>query len=358
VFARLDGSLHAVAFDAQRLAPVGDPVLLLEGVLVKAAGETAADYDVSPDGILVYARGAGVSGTRLVRLARDGGEATLLEIAGDLGYPRFSPDGSRIVYALGMDLWVLDVVRGARTRITFGGSNRFVPLWTTDGSRVTHALGVDAENLVVSSAADGSGAADTVIALGPRKFPTSWSPDGMVLSLTTGPQGSPTNSRDLGMTTMEGTNRTFASFVETPFNERGAVFSPDGRWVAYVSDRSGRDEIYARPYPGPGAEVTLSVAGGQEPVWSRSGTELVYRNPPAFMVVSVRQESGSLQVGSAERLLADRYRREPGPAVGSYAYYDVAANGDLLVVDDIDAGVEGLVVVLNWLEELRARVPS
>jgi hypothetical protein len=141
--------------------------------------------------------------------------------------------------------------------------------------------------------------------------------------------------------------------VATPFQDRAPVFSPDGRWIAYVSNKSGRDEVFVLPYPGPGPESTVSTAGGREPVWSRDGTELFYRSEEQLMVVDVERGVG-FGAGTPRPLFGDVYDRDPG-AGGGIANYDVTAEGErfVMVRRDASAQAEKVVVVLNWAEELR-----
>jgi len=176
-----------------------------------------------------------------------------------------------------------------------------------------------------------------------------------------GPAGTPTNSRDLWTLTLDGSEPSLAPFVETPFSERGALFSPNGRWVAYVSDKSGQNDIYVRPFPGPGAELTISVDGGQEPVWAPSGRELYYRHEDELVVVSVEEVGSSLSVGTPRHFIDDPFMRDTGGAGGGVSNYDIAPSGDhfVMVEDPLTTrdSSAGLHLVLNWLEELR-RVPD
>ena len=372
VYAAADGSVRAVPFDAHAVEVTGSPVPLVEGVGVKASG--AANFDVSDDGRLVYALGGGAGAiaipTNLVLVARGGTRSLLAELESIGWYPRFSPDGSRVAYAVSADatagseadLWVLDVSRGARTRATFGGNNRFYPVWAPGGSRLTHADAAGNQNRLVSTPADGSGGAEALLELGDRRFPTSWSPDGRTLLYYVGPAGTPTNTRDLWMLTVDGGTPSPAPFVETPFMERGAVFSTDGKWVAYVSDKSGQNDVYARPFPGPGAEITVSVGGGQEPVWGPSGSELYYRQEGELLLVPVELASPSLSVGTPRTVFDDPFRRDTGGASGGMANYDIAPNGEafVMVEDASSAGGSALTpqlyLVTNWFEELRQRM--
>ncbi len=164
------------------------------------------------------------------------------------------------------------------------------------------------------------------------------------------------------MLDVDGDTRTPQPFVETPFMERGAIFSPNGRWVAYVSDKSGQNDVYARPYPGPGVEITISVQGGQEPVWAPSGSALYYRHGDELGVVSVEEMEQSLSVGTPRHVFDDRFMRDTGGAEGGVANYDIAPNGEAFVMVE-DASTAGaavlspqLYVVTNWFEELRQRL--
>jgi Tol biopolymer transport system component len=227
---------------------------------------------------------------------------------------------------------------------------------------LTFADGSGTTNRLLWTLADGSGGTETLLEVGPRRFPTSWSPNGRVLALYT---SGPTNTRDLLMLTVDGDKRTPVPFVETPFEERGAIFSPDGRWVAYVSNKSGQNDIYARPYPGPGGEVTISVGGGQEPVWAPSGKELFYRHDGKLLVVRIDETAASLTVGSPTRVFDDPYRLDTGGAAGGVANYDISPDGKrfVMVEEPRPAGSAAsqpvrLNVILNWLEELKRRVPN
>jgi serine/threonine-protein kinase len=363
-------ALLAEAFDRKRLAVSGGPVPVVDGVANASSASPAGFFVVSSTGTLFYQPGTGSGGTtsKLVQLARDGTRAPLGDVAGMSWFPRFSPDGSRIAFGVSAsgevgdpsDLWVLDVKRGARTRVTFTANNRFYPIWTRDGTRLTHADASTATNRVVQTAADGSGTAETLIELGPRSFPSSWSPDGRVLALyTTGPTG----TRDLVILPMDATPRKPTPLVATPFEERGAIFSPDGRWIAYVSNKSGQNDIYARPYPGPGTEITISVGGGQEPVWAPSGKELFYRHGGSLFAVRVDATASSLTVGTPTRLFEDPYRLDTGGAAGGMANYDIAPDGRHFVMIEEPKSTSAatqatLNVVVNWFEELKRRAPA
>ena len=161
---------------------------------------------------------------------------------------------------------------------------------------------------------------------------------------------------------VDGDTRTPEPFVETPFMERGAIFSPNGRWIAYVSDKSGQNDVYARPFPGPGLEVTISVGGGEEPVWAPSGSELYYRHDDELLVVSIDETGSSLAVDTPRHVLDDTFMRDTGGAAGGVANYDIAPSGEQFVMVENASSAGGrvfapqLYVITNWFEELLERV--
>ena len=371
VFGR-GNTLLAQAFDEAALTVLGGAVPMVEGVANSNDNAPAMHFAVSETGTLVYAPTFAVESlaTTLVQATRNGTRSLLAEVDGAIWFPRVSPDGSRVAYgvssgeALGTpsDLWVVELARRARTRVTFAGNNRFYPIWTPDSTRLTFADGSAATNRLQWVLADGSSAPETLIEVGPRRFPTSWSPDGRTLALyTTGPSG----TRDLWMLQVDGAQRTPAPFVETAFEERGAIFSPDGRWIVYVSNKSGQNDIYARPFPGPGGEVTVSVGGGQEPVWAPSGRELFYRHEGKMMAVRIDASGPSLVVSPPVTLFNDPYRLDIGGAAGGVANYDISPDGRYFVMVEEPAAASArplqpmhLVAVLNWFEDLTQRAPT
>jgi len=309
--------------------------------------------------------GAASSGGTLVWVSRDG-EATHLEAdhqPGQYASPRVSPDGSRVAVSLAedpggggglSDLWVFDLTRGTRSRITFEGNNRFFPVWTHDGTRLTWADGITSANRLVWAPADGSGPVSTLLEKAGPQFPTDWSPDGQVLAFY---ESHPETQRDLWVLPMSG-NQTPELFLRTPFQERAATFSPDGRWLAYVSNKSGQDEVYVRPYPGPGEEHVISTRGGKEPVWSPDGHELFYRRADEMMVVAV-DTAEMFHAGPPTVMFVGRYDLDNSAGgLGGVPNYDVAPDGQRFVmVKETTADPPQLIVVLNWHQELKARVP-
>lgn len=345
-------TLLAVPFDVERLEVTGGPVPVVEGVARTGGGFRTgqAHATISDSGSLVYVSGIAQTNRRLAWVDRDGGEEPLPGPPGTHFYPRLSPDGARLAVIDRGDVWIHTMDRGTSTRLTFTEDNNYLA-WTPDGERVIFSssrAGVD--NLFWKSA-DGSDEAEQLLTSQLEQHPDSVSPDGNLLAFH---QHDPGNGTDLWLVSLEG-DREPQPFLQTPFNERGAVFSPNGRWLAYASDESGRNQVYVRPFPGPGGKYQISREGGDSPVWRQSGQELFYRGLNNEMMVVEITAEGGLMAGSP-RLLFEKMR--PGPPL---PFYDVAPSGERFVMslpDEDSAGVQQINVVLNWFEELKRLVPT
>jgi Tol biopolymer transport system component len=360
VYATPDRSLWGVEFDTESLDVRGNPVLLQEGVAVKTATESAANFAISPAGHLAFASGG--AATNLVTVTADGARSLLLRRDDWSAHPRFSPDGTRLAYVASsgdgsgnVDFWVLDLARGSQTRVTFGGDIGYVPVWTPDGKRLTH--GFTGPTPMSSTLADGTGAADPLLVGDAAGLPTSWTPDGRTLAYDLPPQRTATSSWDVALLHVGGDGDRTEPFLQTTFVERGAIFSPDGRWVAYVSNKSGQSNVYARPFPEPATEITISSDGGSEPRWSPLGNEIYYRRGGDLLAVPIERSGLELALGQPRIALANAY---PGEASAIGANYDISSKDGRIVLvegaEGTDASPDRLYIVLNWLTELRARL--
>ena len=344
------GALWAVPFDPDRLELTHDPTVIVEGVQLSVPFASVAHFALAGEGALMYVPSAPRRST-LVWVDRSGQTTPLIEEQAAYSHPRLSPDGTRVTYEMvsetgQVNIWVVDQ-RGTRTRITAEGVN-LDPVWAPDGNWIAFASLRTGDGELYRKRADGTGQAELLLAREEDQAPHSWSSDGLAFY-----DANATTGRDILMLPLEGEQRP-SPIVATPANERSPSLSPDGQWLAYVSNESGRDEIYVQPYPGPGERVTVSTVGGQEPVWSPDGRELFYRDGYKMMVVSVTSDP-EFAIGTATLLFEEPFVMEPPPS-GSQ-FYDVAPDGQQFVMVQQTSRPTELIVVLNWSEELKRLVP-
>jgi serine/threonine-protein kinase len=246
------------------------------------------------------------------------------------------------------DVWSIDVSRGTTRKLTFEGNNG-TAIWTPDGERVTFTSDREGSLNLYWQPLDGSETAQRLTTSANAQFPNSWSPDGTSLAYT---ELDPQAGLDIWVLSTDGPKAV--PFLQTDDNESAAVFSPDGRFLVYVSDESGKDEVYVRAYPGPGGKWTISSGGGHEPVWSHDGSEIYYRSQDWLMAVPIETEP-ELQLGKPQNLFEAPFDEAGAP----YANYDVTPDGTgfTMVRSDEELVSTRLMVVVNWFEELRRRVP-
>jgi Tol biopolymer transport system component len=279
---------------------------------------------------------------------------------GAYGNPRFSPDGRRIAVQIeddaGNDIWIIDPERGTRTRLTSDPANDRAAFWTRDGTRIVFSSGRIGAQTLYWVPTDGSGKAEPLVQSTRNQGATSWSPDGRILAFyeAGGESGYDVWTMVSGEKPMP--------FLATRFRERGAAFSPDGRWLAYSSNESGKDEVYVTPYPGPGGRITISTSGGRSPLWSANGRELFYRNGRQMMAVAV-QTAPAFRAATPQLLFEGEFMEELENSGATN--YDVSADGQQFLMmrpvasaTTAEAPRPTINIVLNWFEELKTRVPA
>ena len=351
-----EATLFAMPFDADRIEPTGEPSPVIEGVGADP-GDGRALFAVADDGTLVYGLGAAVE-RKLVWVDRQGVEQPAAGTLQQYIDPRLSPDGKRLAVFIqesnAYDIWLLELGRGTLTRLTFGGQNAR-PLWSPGGERVIFGSnrGGGVNFNIFSKPADGSGTAEQ-LTTGAYRIPTSISSDGKTIVFR---QNSETTGRDIGMVRLEGESEP-EMLLQTSFEEHTGMLSPNDRWLAYVSNDSGREEIFLRPFPGPGGKVQISTEGGTEPLWSRDGGEIFYRIGDKMMAVAISTEP-QFAPGSPT-LLFEGGDLSVVPGGNPGTGYDVARDGRFLMVraEESSAAAMQINVVLNWFGELKRLVPT
>jgi Tol biopolymer transport system component len=285
-------------------------------------------------------------------VARNGTEQPLPAPPREYDWPRLAPDGRRIAVEVSGQTWIYDTARDALTRLTFAGTSNDAPAWSPDGTRI--AVRSNREGPpggIFWQMADGSGADERLST--PEQVADlvqSFSPDGQFISFT---RPDPRTQRDIWILSVR--DRTRKVFLATPATEGAGRFSPDGRWLAYVSDESGQPEIYVQPFPGPGGKWQISTDGGSEPAWNPNGRELFYRTGDSMMAVPVTTQP-SFSAGRPAELFKGTYLASTFPLTGTT--YDVTRDGQRFVmIKDQGASATQIKVVVNWFEELKRLVP-
>jgi serine/threonine-protein kinase len=347
-------TLMAVPFDPERLEVKGSPVPLIEGVLQGTENSGAMHASVSSSGWLVYAAGGNRLERTVVWVDRKGAEQPLAAPPRPYVAPRLSPDGQLVLEGIDQgnktDIWLYTIARGTLTRLTFEATNNN-PVWAPDGKRIAFSSSKAGAVNLFWKLADGSGPEERLTSSENTQNSTSWSPDGQFIAFTEIDRKS---RGDVWVLPLQG-DRKPIPVARTSFGESAAAFSPDGLRLAYVSDESGRQEVYVQLFPGLGGKLQISTDGGTEPVWSRDGKELFYRNGDAMMAVPIAMRP-TFTPGKPGTLFEKPYRRS-----GATPNYDVSPDGQrfLMVKDSEQAtAVTQITVVLNWFEELKRKVPG
>jgi Tol biopolymer transport system component len=349
-----DGTLLAQPFDTDRLEVRGEPLPLAERVLSTGAGGgggLSAAFSVSDNGVLAY-QSAPLNRSQLAWVDRSGKRLANLGDQADYVDVVLSPTAERAAVSvmhpeLGTrDIWIFDVARGLRERFTTGPSDDFAPVWSPDGGRIVYSSlkqgGVD----LFEKGADGSERRLDTGPAGIGKFAADWSRDGKKILYIGG--GRIIARSDLMLLPLEGERRPRA-FLDASFVETQGRFSPDGRWIAYAANESGRLEVYVRPYPGPGAPERVSSDGGQWPRWRRDGTELFYIAPDDTLTAAAVNGQGTAFQVKAVRPL---FKTRPRSRVRLDAYfYDVAPDGQRFLLNTLvegQASTPPITLVVNW----------
>jgi serine/threonine-protein kinase len=352
-----NGTLRAVPFDLKRREVRGNPVAVIEGAVTKPSG--AASFAISADGTLAYVAGATQAARRsLVWADRQGGEERVDVPPRSYAYARLSPDGTRIALDIRddqNDVWTWDLARATLTRLTFNPGLDRGPIWTPDGRQIAFSMVTAGAESVYVQAADGSGAPSRVTPEQGVFIPVSFSPDGKYLLL----HASGTPPYDLVIVDLEAKTPPKPLLAE-PYSESNGVISPDGRWIAYQSNESGRDEIYVRPFPDVNTgRWQVSTSGGTRPLWNRNGRELFYYLPPGIVMSAAITPGSAFSAGTPTAVVKGAYL---SPQTGRM--YDVSPDGRRFLLIK-EARPEGesppppqLIVVQNWTEELKRLVPT
>ena len=344
------GTLRAVRFDLATLEVRGQSVTVVDKV--KMSNQGAAAFSISKDGTLVYVQAdyRDAAKRTLVWVDREGREEPLGAEAKPYSHPRLSPDGTRIAVNSRdqeRDIWIFDLARQTLDRLTSGTGRELNPVWTPDSSSMLYASPREtgADN-VYRQRADGTGSIEALTSGKNYLYPISIAPNGREVVLVDGNS----SIMHLAVLHLDGSHRIISLIKNESRNINGEI-SPDGRWLAYQSEETGRDEIVIRPYPNvqSGGKWTISLNGGTKPLWARSGKELFYIDLEGYLMAVPVQTRSGFASGAPKRVFHARYHSldELGRS------YDVSLDGRRFLMIKGSGDQATMVVVLNWFEDLR-----
>ncbi len=353
LFAR-ERTLLAQPFDAKKARILGDPLPLAEQIQYFPQNYNTL-FSVSESGVLLYQPRSAAGVAQLVWFDRSGAQIGSLGAPGDQANPRISPDGKRVVLDINdpqtgnNDVWIYESSGGIPTRLTSDPGFDNGAIWSPDASRVAFMSLRKGHADLVQKSSRGSGSEEVFYESDRSKYPTDWSPDGRVILYRAFDANT---NLELWTVSVAG-DRKPTSFLKAGFGVDQGQFSPEGRWVAYASNESGRWEIYVASFPEPGGNWKVSSAGGSEPRWRRDGRELYYLAPDGKLM-AVDVTGGSTFVAGAARPLFQTRRREHISSADLFSY-DVSADGQRFLVNTDVGEVTSppLTVVQNWTTELK-----
>ena len=363
-------TLFAVPFDIKRLEVTGQPAPVVEGVATSGTG--GAQFSVSDSGTLMYLAGSAVNrGVSIYWMDAAGKFTPLRETPGNYNDLVISPDGKRLAMDISSgnrsDIWLYEWERDALTRLTFSGDQNYNPVWTPDGQRIVYA---SAEKGAVPNLwwirADGAGDAQRLTESKGPQYPSSWSPDGKTLAFF---QQKPGIGWDIMTLPVEGSEKSGwkpgqpKPFVSTPSTEAFPLFSPDGRWIAYMSSESGPFEVYVRPFPGPGGKWQISTGGGRLPEWSRNGKELFYlTSDQKIMVVSYTSSGESFRADKARLWSPGQFTdRATNISNINFSQHPDGKRFAVLKTSGAETApppISKVSFIFNFFDELRRKVPA
>lgn len=362
----LENDLLAVPFDLETLEIAGGSVPVVEDLLRRGG---AAQYEISDSGTLVYLReiNPDMQASRsLVWVDRNGTEEPLYDSPNTFWHPRISPDGTQVALCSlqgedGADTYIRNLARGTLTRLTFDPAEDDFPLWTPDGTQIVYYSAREGNTCLYLRAADGTGKDEPIGSFANSWiFPGSWSGDGKTLLV----QESNGGNFRIGALSMEKDGELKFLLEGDPMYAQPQI-SPNGQWLAYTSNESGRNEIFVRPYPDvDGGKWQVSNSGGDSPLWSPDGRELFYRNGDEVMTVSVRNGL-TFDMENPKALFQGMYISANFiPGTIEFSPWDISPDGKrFLMMKDAGTGESPgggprrINIIVNWFEELKQRVP-
>jgi len=348
----LGNTLMAQGFDPENGTVNGNRISLANDLQYSSLSAKAA-FSVSQTGILAYQRGTSISETGLTWVTRNKSTLNRINRPGFLiNEIKLSRDESRLAVSLrdtktgNIDIWIYEISRNVWTRFTFAESSQRWPIWSPDDSQIVYGSFQGQVFSLFAQAVNGSASAETLVTDRGYLTPDDWSTDGKFILYQ---KLSPTTGYDIWVLPMTG-NRTPYPLLQTKFDEGQCAFSPDGKWVAYTSNESGSDEVYVRPFPGPGGKFQISFNGGTAPRWRKDGKEIYYNHfGTGVMMARVSIENNMVQVGEVTTPIA--FTQTTGPSTGRF---ESTSDGQQFILSEGENEIyTPVTLVVNWQAELK-----
>jgi serine/threonine-protein kinase len=342
------GALLAIDFDLSALTVSGTPVSVLEGLGRTWSGD--ADYSVSQTGTLIYEPDVGAKGGSVLAMVDLKGNVRPITAQADFGEFSISPNGRSIatrLFAINDDIWVYDISTGTPVRLTFEAPDEIYPHWTHDGGRIVYGTRV---GKIFWRPSDGTGQREELSRGNYPRYPESLSPDGKSMAFV---ELHPTRRGDIWLMSLEG-DRQARPLLATDADEQEPRFSPDGRWLAYVSNETGRDEVFIRSTADAGGRKRLSSDGGIHPVWGRTARDIFFLRGTQLVTVSLDSQGDPIgrdhAVFTVPKL--DGLEYDAG-----HEGFDIMPDGEHFVFGFGPQAIPATRydIVLNWFEELRKK---
>ena len=349
---RRESKLVAQHFDVEKLELHGDPIPIAEDVGFDATSYQGY-FSASEDGVVVHHSGsAGL--TQLTWSDRKGQQLGIVDEPADQGDLELSPDDNHLVFRRvdfrtgSISLWMIDLARGTPSRFTFEKTTDFAPIWSPDGSRIVFSTLRDGPPNLYQKVSSSAGNDEALFKSSVAKLSFDWSRDGRYILYGV---VDPKTSWDLWVVPLDDTSKP-VPFLQTNFDEQRAKFSPNGRWVAYVSNESGTNEVCVRPFPVTPGKWQVSTAGGEQPRWRRNGKELFYLSADnKLMSVEVNTDGPTFEHRTPTALFGTRVGGIDTPG----NYYSVTTDGQRFILNNLvaEAAYTPITVVLNWTADLK-----
>lgn len=348
ITAAKSGGLFAVPFNLAKLEVTGPTVPVLDHIFMNNG--LIPNYTFSNDGSLIYAQGEkGSQKKKIVSMDQNGETKDVFDQHGDYSQVCFSPNGSKIAVTVGRGetagIGLIDPLKKEFSNLAIEGANNN-PVWSPDGKFLTFTSKRNGKSNIYQKRYNTDLSPGQLTTGDNRQFPTSWAPDGKTLAFC---EDHPDSNLDVWLLKFD-KDTTAQPFIATKFKEHQAMFSPDGKWIAYTSDLSGSDEIYVRSYPDSGEAIKISGTGGTYPNWHPLENKLYFRQRDKLLEVNC-QFAPVFKVEKAVEIIKLDH---------TFHNYTISSNGDsfIFIVDEQVQSIKNFNVVLNWFEELNQQVPS